>query len=92
MPEPAMKPEMIEKQEGLSAFGYAVTALVGLLFAIGLLLFYVYQVPRMVQSGVQNQVFYILLLPWGLACAASSSAPCEALPHLPTRRWAASWN
>ena len=69
MPKAATKPAL-EKQEGLSAVGYAIAALIGLLFAIGLLLFYVYQVPRMVQSGVQNQVFYILLLPWGLSCAA----------------------
>jgi hypothetical protein len=59
-----------ETQDGMSAIAYAVISLVGLLFAIGLLMFYVYQVPRMAQSGVQNQVFYILLLPWGLCCAA----------------------
>lgn len=67
MSKAAVKPQP-EKQD--LAIGYAITALVGLFLAIGLLLFYVYQVPKMVQSGVQNQVFYILLLPWGLSCAA----------------------
>lgn len=70
MPKAAVKPALEKQEQGLSAAGYALAALIGLLVAVGLLLFYVYQVPKMVQSGVQNQVFYILLLPWGLACAA----------------------
>ena len=70
MPKAAVKPVLEKQEQGLSAAGYALAALIGLLVAVGLLLFYVYQVPKMVQSGVQNQVFYILLLPWGLACAA----------------------
>ncbi len=54
----------------LSGQGYAIIALAGLVIGIGLLFFYVYQVPRLVESGVQNQVFYLLLIPWALACAA----------------------
>ncbi|MGA3327697.1 MAG: hypothetical protein ABSF45_24830 [Terriglobia bacterium] len=45
-------------------------ALVGLAVGMGLLLFYVYRVPKLIVSGVQNQVFYLLLIPWALACAA----------------------
>ena len=59
-----------ESGQPLSAQGYAAIALAGLLIGIGLLFFYVYQVPKLVESGVQNQVFYLLLIPWALACAA----------------------
>ncbi|HEV2495517.1 MAG TPA: hypothetical protein VG204_20865 [Terriglobia bacterium] len=40
------------------------------MIGIGLLFFYVYQVPKLVESGVQDKVFYLLLIPWALACAA----------------------
>jgi hypothetical protein len=55
---------------GLSVLGWATVALVALLIAIGLLGFYAYQVPRLVESGVQNQIFYLLLIPWALSSAA----------------------
>src|SRR5215470_11257905 len=54
----------------LSASTYAMIALVGLVLGLGLLFFYVYQVPRLVESGSQSQVYYLLLIPWALACAA----------------------
>jgi hypothetical protein len=54
----------------LSAKAYTWTALVGLIIGIGLLLFYVYAVPGLVKSGSQNQVYYLLLIPWALASAA----------------------
>jgi hypothetical protein len=63
-------PAKTQPQQNVSALAYAVCALIGLLVGIGLLFFYVYQVPKMVESGVQNQVFYLLLLPWALSCAA----------------------
>lgn len=55
---------------GLSAMAYASISLVGLFLGIGLLVFYVKEVPELVQSGVQYQVFYLLLIPWALASAA----------------------
>lgn len=54
----------------LSARVYAFITLMGLLIALVFTLFYVYEVPRLVQSGTQNQLFYLLLIPWGLSCAA----------------------
>ncbi len=54
----------------LTARAYATIALVGLTIGMGLLFFYVYRVPKLIESGVQNQVFYLLLIPWALACAA----------------------
>lgn len=54
----------------LSATSYVIIALLGLTFAAGFTLFYVYRVPILVQSGVQGQVFYLLLIPWALSCAA----------------------
>jgi len=54
----------------LSARAYALIAAAGLILAIGFTLFYIYKVPRLAQSGAQGQVFYLLLLPWALSCAA----------------------
>jgi len=59
-----------DSAQPLSALAYAVIALAGLAIGIGLLFFYVYQVPKLVESGAQNQIFYLLLIPWALACAA----------------------
>lgn len=53
----------------LSGLAYAVIALITRLLGVSLLLFYIYQVPKLIASGVQNQVFYILLIPWGLTSA-----------------------
>ncbi len=75
MPEPG-KPQAEEtwndgdEAQPLSAMAYALIALAGLAIGIALLFFYVYQVPRLVESGAQNQIFYLLLIPWALACAA----------------------
>jgi hypothetical protein len=54
----------------LSAKNYVIVAALGLVFAMGFTLFYIYQVPRLVESGAQGQVFYVLLIPWALSCAA----------------------
>jgi hypothetical protein len=54
----------------LSAKAYAWMALGGLIIGIGLLLFFVYAVPKLVKSGSQNQFYYLLLIPWALASAA----------------------
>jgi hypothetical protein len=59
-----------DSNQPLSAMTYAVIALAGLIFALGFTFFYVYEVPKLVGSGVQGQVFYLLLLPWALACSA----------------------
>ena len=53
----------------MSGQAYAFMALVAGVIGIGLLFFYVYQVPKLIEAGVQNQVFYLLLIPWGLSCA-----------------------
>ena len=52
--------------DGLSALGYAFLSLVGLAIGIGLLNYYVDRVPALVQNGVENRVFYILLIPSGI--------------------------
>lgn len=58
------------RRESLSLRAYALIALSGLLIGLGLLFFYVYEVPKLINGGVQNQVFYILLIPWSLSSAA----------------------
>ena len=59
-----------DSAQPLSAMSYAIIAALGLIFAAGFTLFYIYQVPRLVESGAQGQVFYVLLIPWALSCAA----------------------
>ena len=53
-----------------SPMTYAGIAVVGLILALAFTFFYIYQVPRLVQSGSQAQVFYLLLIPWALSSAA----------------------
>lgn len=54
----------------LSAKNYVIVALLGLIFSSIFTIFYVYQVPQLVKNGVQDRIFYLLLIPWALACAA----------------------
>lgn len=54
----------------LSAKNYVIITLAGLVLAIGFTLFYIYRVPRLAESGTQGQIFYLLLIPWALSCAA----------------------
>lgn len=68
-------------KSGLSTLGWAAVALVGLLIAIGLLAFYIYQVPRLISSGTQNQIFYLLLIPWALASAAFLFGAMKSYAH-----------
>lgn len=60
----------VQPVQPLSAVAYALIALIGLAIGIGMLFVYVYQVPKLIESGVQNQIFYLLLIPWALGCAA----------------------
>jgi hypothetical protein len=60
----------VNSDQPLSAKNYVMIALLGLIVAAGFSLFYVYRVPKLVESGVQGQVFYLLLIPWALSCAA----------------------
>jgi hypothetical protein len=59
-----------DSNQPLSAMAYTVIALAGLVFGLGFTFFYIYEVPKLVGNGVQGQVFYLLLLPWALACSA----------------------
>jgi len=60
----------VNSAQPLSARNYVIIALLGFVFAAGFTLFYVYQVPKLIESGAQGQVFYLLLIPWALSCAA----------------------
>src|SRR5947207_3710215 len=71
--EEIMKPKPSSKndlQQSASPMTYASIALVGLVLAMGFTFFYIYQMPRLIQSGAQAQIFYLLLTPWALSCAA----------------------
>ena len=59
-----------DSTQPLSAMHYAVIAVAGLIVAAGFTLFYIYQVPKLVANGAQGQIFYLLLIPWALSCAA----------------------
>ena len=53
-----------------AARNYALVAAFGFIFSAAFTLFYLDRVPRLVQNGVQEQVFYLLLIPWALASAS----------------------
>jgi hypothetical protein len=55
-PETETANARVSKQP-LSAWAYAIIAGIGLVLGMGLLLFYVYRVPKLIESGAQNQVF-----------------------------------
>jgi hypothetical protein len=59
-----------EPTQPLSARAYAITTAAGLVLAVGFTLFYIFGVPKLVENGIQNQIFYLLLIPWALSCAA----------------------
>ena len=59
-----------QPSQPLSGRAYGLITLIGLICGVGLLFFYVYQVPRLVESSAQNQVYYLLLIPWALSCSA----------------------
>ena len=63
-------PSVGDSAQPLSAKGYVIVALVGLIFAAAFTLLYVYQINQLVAGGVQGQVFFLLLIPWALSCAA----------------------
>jgi hypothetical protein len=54
----------------MPAWSYAALALIAGIVGIGLLMFYVYRVPALIQAGISAQVFYVLLIPWGIASSA----------------------
>jgi hypothetical protein len=60
----------VNPAQPLSAKGYVIVALVGLILATGFTVFYVYRVPKLVENGAQGQIFYLLLIPWALSSAA----------------------
>jgi hypothetical protein len=54
----------------LSARMYVIIAAAGFAIAVGFTFFFIYRVPQLVESGFQGQIFYLLLIPWALSCAA----------------------
>lgn len=77
----------VDHTQPLSAKAYVVIALVLIVVGIGLLLFYVYEVvPKLVEKGVQDRVFYILLFPWGLASAALLFGAMRSYARITNRR------
>ena len=57
-------------EQSLSATGYGLMALIALLVGIGLLVYYVREVPRL-EPTVRNQVYYVVLFPCAVACAVA---------------------
>jgi hypothetical protein len=57
-------------KQPLSPLAYAIISLVAFVIGIGLLLFFVYKADDLVAQGIDEKVFYVLLLPLGLSAAA----------------------
>src|SRR5690349_278795 len=70
----------------LSAKAYAVISLTACVVVIALLLFYVYSVPRLVESGAQDQFFYILLIPWALMCSIALFGAMKSFARFTSRQ------
>jgi len=61
--------DRVPVDQPLSPLTYGLIALVGLLIGVALLVFFIYQAPQLAGT-VQSRIFYLLCIPWGLACAA----------------------
>jgi len=72
--DPGPPPSSIDDSSGLrqpmAPTTYAWIAGGGLLVSIGLLLFLVFQADRVVAAGLDHRVFYVLLIPLGLAAGS----------------------
>ena len=53
----------------LSAKSSLLVAACGLVFSAAFTIFYIDRVPQLVARGMQGQIFYLLLFPWGLSSA-----------------------
>ena len=54
----------------LSGKTYAFIAAAGLILSLGFTYFFIISVPRLNENGMQDRVFYLLLIPWALAASA----------------------
>jgi CarboxypepD_reg-like domain len=68
--EPKSASSNLRTQQALSAKSYAVMALVALLLGVGLLVYYIHEMPQL-DTGARNQVYYVVLFPSAIACAAA---------------------
>lgn len=57
-------------KQPLPAWACVWISLAGFLLGIGLLFLYIFKAPDLVHQGIEKSVFYVLLLPLGLAAAA----------------------
>jgi hypothetical protein len=57
-------------RQPLTAMQYALISLAGILIAIFLMFFFIYKAQDLVQNGISEKIFYILLIPFGLAASA----------------------
>jgi hypothetical protein len=54
----------------LSPLAYAIISLVAFIIGIGLLLLFIFKADDLIAQGINEKVFYVLLLPLGLSAAA----------------------
>ncbi len=89
-PKPAGKPSVnAPVPQPMAAVVYSAMAFVAMLLGIGLLIYFVRQVPHL-DPGTRNQVYYIVLLIAGIFCAAAISGAMASFAKLTARRpgWA----
>lgn len=66
----APDPNNNNQAQPLPAWAYVLIAFIGLVLGIGLCFFYAYKGPTLPPDGSQNLIYYILLIPCALGCAA----------------------
>jgi hypothetical protein len=75
----------IENQP-LSPKAYGVIAVVGVVLVIATICLYALGVPRFVQAGMQDRVFYLILILAGLVSAAFLSGVMHSFAHVQHRK------
>lgn len=73
------------QKEPLSVTGYGLMALIALLVGIGLLVYYVREVPHL-EPSVRNQVYYVVLFPSAIACAVALFGAVRSYARLTARQ------
>jgi hypothetical protein len=71
--------------KSLSSRDHGLIALVSLAIGVGLLVYYVHQVPRL-GAGVRDQVYYVVLFPSAVACAVALFGAMRGYARLTARR------
>ena len=58
---------------------------------VGTLCLYVFLIPRLIEAGIQNQVFYLVLVTWGLICAGILTGVMHSYARVKLKHFGIEW-